>query len=270
MKIYAWWPTFASGWQIVPLSVDDDIVINWIWVQNSYYIVSSYNIDEQVDLQNYNTPLTDGRWFTSNYKRWYTVSMTITVIWIDELDFQDKLDNLRKNIFQKQINIDFKINWVTRRIIWDCISSPLSYEHYNITVLPIQVQFKTTSPYFFLLNPQSVTHTNKTSSFNDNVDNEWTAPSLPTFTFVFSSSGTAWVNQIKTKILDNEIIVNETINNNDTLIINWEDKTVKLNNVEKDYDWVFPVLDIWNNVITYTINGTYNVDITMTNPINYV
>ena len=80
----------------------------------------------------------------------------------------------------------------------------------------------------------------------------------------------SWVTSVAFQINDSPITVNETINDNDVLIIDGENKTVQINWVDVDYDGIFPFLWITQNIVTFTIPWTFEVDINVLNKIVYV
>jgi len=64
------------------------------------------------------------------------------------------------------------------------------------------------------------------------------------------------------------IIISEIISDNDILVIDGRQKTVKLNDVEVDFDWIFPQLENGANTVVFTINGTFSVDVLMVYKLN--
>ena len=67
-----------------------------------------------------------------------------------------------------------------------------------------------------------------------------------------------------------QITRNDTIETWDEIIIDSEEKTVSINWVSTDFAWKFPFLDPWTNILTITWNGTFNMDISVLYPKNYL
>lgn len=257
------------SWTTLSTASQEDIAINGFWLQNSNIITSFISEDNIIDFENFNFPKSNGRGFLWYYKRWKNITLNTTIKASSKEEFQDLLDELRKQIFKSESLLDIRVNWVIRRIKVNCVSSPKILNHYNITFLKLSINFETLEPFFYELSLQTNTFLNKTANFNEEITNQWTDEVFPTTYFQFKT-WLSWVNSVQLKINDSTITVNETINDNDILIIDWEDKTVKLNWVDVDYNWVFPFLWITQNILTFTIAGTWSADINVLNKIIYV
>lgn len=257
------------SWEALITSIQDDIVYNWFWLKNEYISSSFLWEVNQIDLRSFDNPLSNWRGLLWYYKRGKTLTLDITIRWIDIDDFQTRLDNLRGALFQWENNLDIKVNWVIRRIKALCTSSPKELNHYNITFLKTSITFEALEPFFYTLNYQTSSFLNKTSSFDEEVTNQWNAEAETIISYFFKT-WISWTDEIEVQIWDNTIIINETISDNDFLKIDWETKTVKLNDVEVDYDWTFPFLSKGSNIVNFSINGTFETDINILNKKYYV
>lgn len=267
MKKY-WSESYAS-WNALLSSIQDDIVYNNFWLQNSKYIISAINEDNNIDFDSFEFPLTNWRWFLWYFQRWKKISFDLLIKWSTNEELNNNIDELRKAIFQPNKNLDIKTNWVVRRIKATCLSNPKSINHYNITFLKTKLDFETLEPFFYKLNYQTNSFLDKTENFTEEITNQWTSEALPIFFITFKNS-IVWTNSIEVEIWENSIIINQTINTWDTLIINWETKEVKYNWTIIDYDWVFPYLWVNWNSINFIINWTFTIDIILLNKIYYV
>lgn len=258
-----------NSWAALSTVAQDNIVVNWFSLQNEYIctsIIDEWNI---VDFTHFNYPKNNWRWLLGYFQRWKNINLSITVKWDSISDFQTRLDNLRKNIFKSEVNLDLKIDWVIRRIKVNCINAPKNLNHYNITFLQVDINFETLEPFFYELSNQTSTYLSKITSFDEYIVNEWTTVSEPRIYFNFKT-WISWTTSVTLTIWDSTISIWETISDNDALVINWEEKTVKLNDIDIDYNWVFPILDINWNSLSFVINWTFEVDINVINKINYV
>lgn len=258
-----------AGWNPLITAEQDNIVVNGFSLQNEFICTSLLNEWNIIDFTHFDYPKNNWRGLLWYFNRGKKISLNIFLKWDSISDFQTRLDNLRKNIFKKEINLDIKVDWVIRRIKVNCLSAPKNLRNYNITFLELDLEFETLEPFFYELSNQTSTYLSKTTSFDEYIVNEWTTVSEPRIYLNFST-WISWTNSISITIWDNTISLSETINNNDALVINWQDKTVKINNIDVDYDWVFPFLDTDWNAINFTINWTFSVDINIINKINYV
>jgi len=268
MKIYnksTYW-----SWKALNTSSQEDIAINGYWLQNTYIKTSSKNEWKIIDILSFNHPLNNWRWFLSNYKRGVTIDLQITIKWDNITDFNNRLSEFRKQIFIENSILDIKINWEVRRIIVNCKSAPKTEKHYNITFMKFDVSFESLEPNFYAISRDSRAYLNKTTSFNEEITNLWWDESDLLFYLQFKTWLT-WVNTTTITIWSDSITINNNINDNDIIFINWETKSVTLNWIEIDYDWTFPKLQAsWLNIVNFIINGTFEVDINVLNKIYYV
>ena len=257
------------GWEALISASQDNIVINWFWLQNEYVTTSIIEEDNIIDFTSFDFPKNNGRWLLWYYWRWKRIRLKINIRWDDATDFNNRLDEFRKSIFQSEVNLDIKVNWVVRRIKATCVSSPKVLDFFNITFLNLEVEFETLEPYFYELSYQTSAFLNKTTDFNEEIFNNWTTWADILIYFLFKTWLT-WVNDISVTIWSKTINITETIDDNDVLLINWETKEVLLNWSIVDYNWEFPVLEVNSNIINFEINWTYDVDINVLNKVLYV
>lgn len=258
-----------TSWNPLSIWEQDDIAINGFWLQNEYIITSFLWEQNNIDFTNFDLPKTNGRGLLWYYERGKKIDLKIIVKWVDKYDFQDRLDELRKNLFIPESRLDVKYNWTIRRIKVNCLSAPKNIEHYNNTFLQLDLSFETLEPFFYDINYQTSSFLNRTANFNEEITNLWTAIS-ETKIFLAFKTWISWVNNIIITFWDKVMTLNETITDNDVIIINWEDKTVQINWIDVDYNWVFTPLEINSNIINFTINGVYNCDINVLNKVNYI
>ena len=258
-----------ASWDALISASQDNIVVNGFSLQNENIITSFISEWNVVDLTSFDFPKSNWKWLLWYYLRGKNITLKTTVRWSSISDFQNRLDDLRKNLFKSEVNLDIKVDWVVRRIKVNCVAAPKILNNYNITFIQLDITFKTLEPYFYELSNQTSTYLSKTASFNEYIVNEWTILSEPRIYLNFKT-WISWTNNISITIWDYTIIVSETIVNNDALVINCEDKTVKINDIWVDYNWLFPFLDTDWNSLNFTINGTFEVDINIINKINYI
>ena len=87
-----------------------------------------------------------------------------------------------------------------------------------------------------------------------------TAKTYPQLYFGFNTA--TGVSSVVLTLWDYQISINETISAGDVLVVDCEEKTVKLNDVLKEYDWVFFPLEYWANAINIAVNWTFDYDLT--------
>lgn len=254
----------------VPTSIEqDDFVINWFSISNENIKTFFFDDNAQVNLSASSRPQSDWSIFLSNFKEWRQIRLWVYIKWSDKSDFQSKLDELRKNIFKKNIFLDVKTDGAIRRIKVNCISSPKTLQHYNITFLRVEITFQALEPYWYLLQNQSTAIDNVTETFQEEITPIWTAPSDISAYIIFASA--SWTNQVKMKVWDeNELIIDHSFSENDILRIDWENSKVFVNEIEVNYSGIFPIMEVWTNFFTFTINWTFTANVLILNKINYV
>jgi len=260
--------TYAT-WDPLVTAVQDNIVVNGFSLQNEYICTSLINEWNIIDFTHFDYPKTNWRGLLWYFNRGKKITLKTIIKWSSSSDFQARLDDLRKNIFKSEVNLDIKVDWVIRRIKVNCLSAPKIVNYFNITFLEVNIVFETLEPFFYELSNQTSTYLSKTTSFDEYIVNEWTTVSDPRIYFNFKT-WISWTTSVALTIWDNTITINETISDNDALVVNGLEKTVKLNDVDVDYDWVFPFLNTDWNALNFVINWTFEVDINVINKINYV
>jgi len=258
-----------SSWNPFVISTQDDIAINWFWLQNEFIRTFSREENKKIDLVSFQNPVSDWSWFLWNYKRWNIIPLSIRIKWDNVSDFQERLDNVRKEIFIENSILDMKINWEIRRCVVNCTSSPKIEKHYNITFITLNIIFESLEPNFYAINRESRAYLNKTASFNEEITNNWWDISFPIFYFQFKTWLSS-VESVEVEMWENTITIEETISDNDIIIVNWETKSITLNWSEIDYLWEIPFLWLSQNIVLFTISWTFEVDINVLNKIYYV
>ena len=250
----------------------DDIVYNSYWLQNTNICVNSISYDNwhNVSSDTYSNPLTDLWWELNYYFREKIVTLTWTLKWNNAEDLNNRIDELKQVLWQNNKDLDIKVNWTIRRAKASCINinSLFDRKHYNITWIPFTIQFRVVSSFFKELTMQTQSFTWLTAWYTEEITNRWTVRTNPTINILISS--TTWTNQITFNIWDNTLTINKSLTASDTIIIDCVQKTVKINNIDVDYSWVFPILEVWVNSYTIWINGTVNYNITLSYFNNYL
>jgi len=249
-------------------AIQDDFSINDLWLQNQYICVSNISDNVNVDISSFDRPQINGRWFLSNFKRWRNITLSVTIKWTSKTDMEERLDNLRKEIYKEESILSWKrADWEYRKIKVNCTNSPEIFNHYNITFLKTDITFESLEPFWYKDSYQSRNITSKTSNFSEEITNEWKAVSDLKIYIIFN---TASVTETKVKVNNEEIIINQSITTGDILLIDWEEKIVSLNGTEIDYSWLFPSMWTSSNFFTYTITWTFDLDTIILNRKNYV
>lgn len=251
-------PQIASSWILT---------LNWLDIATWNIKATNIQDDTIVNVSWYDIPQNNWRGFLSNFKRWRQIKMTVYIKWDNQSDFIANLDAFRKACFTPNANLDWKRDWIIRRIKVNCTSNPQNFNHYNVDFLKLEVSFESFEPFWYRLDNQSTSIFWQTDSFQEEVTSIWTAQSdVIAYVLFWNTDST----QVKMKIWDNEIIIDNTFWNNDILKIDWEKKRVYVNDSVIDYSWIFPFMSPWTNFFNFTINWTFSCDVLILNKKNYV
>jgi hypothetical protein len=103
---------------------------------------------------------------------------------------------------------------------------------------------------------------------NWDINNEWSEYSYPIINILVNAASST--NQITITIWDNSIEINKSLSANDIIDINTEEKTVLVNGVSTDFTGKFPRLSAGLNIMNFEANWTFNFDISILFPKNYL
>ena len=243
----------------------DDIVYNWLGLFNSNYRINRHNFYDghRVENNTYYNPLIDlgGQFSYFLREKIFFIEWSIKTETNEEL--LTEIDRLKRTLAQPEKDLDYKYNWTIRRAKASCVNLDrlFRYEHYNITWLPFRIEFNILSQFSQELLRETQTLTWLTADLTEEVVNRWTFKTDPTLVLTFTSATT--VDEITFTVGNNTITVEETISASDVVEINGADKEVKINSTAVDFSGTFPVLEVWANSYTITVNWTKNYSSTI-------
>lgn len=268
-----WYSLYGSTvWEspTITLAVWWNIVFNGYNLQTENIITNKITVDNfpAVDYEDFDIPRWDWKGFLSKFYR----SRNIEINWYlkhnTELDLQNLIDEFKNNLSRTNWIFKYITNWEYRQITATCVWLNINKEHYNITLVPFSIQLKTLESYFYLENNVSATDNSWTSPRTIQINNLWSAKSLPqiylTFTWV------AGTNSINLNLNNRNITYSWSIVNNDIILIDCLNKQVFKNWVVVEYTGTFPLLEIWINSLLFTINGTFTCDYSIAYRKNFI
>lgn len=250
----------------------DDVVYGWYSLKNANISLSriGYEAGHSIDSETYNNPLTDLWGELSYYHREKIIVLRGRLKAHNREELEIAMDEMKRALWRPQKNLDIKVNWNIRRAKASCVnmSSLFEREHYHITFIPFIIEFRLIWEFSKELLRQTQNFNSLTSNLTEEIINWGTVRTNPTLSLVFTSAIS--VNNITFSIGSNQLTIWESISASDVLIIDCETKTIKLNNIDIDYSWTFPILEVWTNSYTVTVNGTkqYNLSLSYFN--NYL
>lgn len=245
-----------------PISVSqDDIVFEGYSLQNTNIITDQPNNDDLTDME-MNTsmfPRNDGAALLSRYYRGRTISIRSTLLADSETELNELIDEVKKNLRVTEGNLDIKVNGVIRRIKATATNINFKREHFHLTWCPLEVTFKILEPFFYETADQTANFESIAADFDAEITHTGTAKSFPIFYFFFGT-GTA-LTALEYSDAFTTFWITHAFTNGDVLIIDGEEKTVKLNGTEIDYNGRFPEFSPGTNLFSMDFTGTVLVDI---------
>lgn len=250
---------------------NDDIIFNWLWLQN-VNISTSFKDDDNlpnIDLSTFTNPVIDGG---GVLKRRYT-KKSITLKGYLKSSDASELNNLI-DLFKVKTSVvewylDIKVNGYYRRTKATVVKNDiLAREHYHINVVPFSITFETLEPFFYNRDNESITLTGITGNTSTETQYTGTAPSNPKIYMVFDV--TTGTENIVFSLNNRKISINQAVSDGDVLQFDSITKSVFYNGVEIEYTGSFPQMTYWDNLFDFQVDWSPNVDITILYATNFL
>ena len=172
------------------------------------------------------------------------------------------IDNLKENLSGEEKNLDIDFGGSTRRYIATVRELRIPEEFYNLTVVPYEVEF-VCQP--FGRNTSTTNHSddaNTSSPFTGSLNVAGNAAPKPKITLLINSLTSISVIEFKNTTTNESIKITRTFVASDSLVIDTDAKTVKVNGTEVDFSGVFPAFVIDTNNYEVTVTGSgFNIDL---------
>lgn len=260
------WGARGTSWAGI-----DDIVFNWFGLQNTSFITSKINFRNmpKINLLTYENPKNDWGGLLDRFYKQRTITMSGSIIGTDSYDIETKIDNLKKALSVKTGYLEFKVKGVYRRILCSLSNSDIvNRNSYDVDHWKFDLTFIAQEPFWSEKTWSSRTFNGVNAEINEDINNEGSEYSNPIINILVNSASST--NEIKVKIWDNEIVINNTITTWDVVEVNTASKLVTINTNSVDFSWKFPKLEAWLNTLTVKSNGTYDYDIAILFSKNYL
>jgi len=253
---------------IAPLSaIWDTFVLDWYWINGTNLYIINKRDKFRTALKSFDFPINNGKWYISNYYRWRTIELDMLVKAETAWEFNAFLDEVRWKLAKNNVLLQEKINWEYRDILVSTVSLPLNIEYYNITYLEFKVTFEALEPFWYSDKYTSHSFLDMIEDTQEEITNEWNVEVDPIITYSYKTA--SGVSFIRVDINWLYIEITHDLVDSDSVIINCKEKTAKINWVLVDYTWTFPELDNWSNIVNFTSDGDYDVDVNILYQRNY-
>lgn len=190
-----------------------------------------------------------------------TITLSGVVFGDTAAALDERIDEMKKNLFiqggiLKITQIGGSIRYYTATLI-NAQGIFNRRTGRDVTRAPFEVQFLCVDPLAREETREIISHLSKTvASFELELYNAGNFKTPPVLFLAFDSASSVSKVNIKNDTTGEEIEITETISAGQLLEINSEDKIVKLDSIEKDFDGFFWKLATGANAITITITST--------------
>lgn len=244
-------------------ALDDSISFAWFGLQNTMYSIKSTDWDSiaNIEINQFDRPQLDWGFVLSRYYRDRVITMRGTITATSVQALSDAIDNLKWSLDDVEGYLQIKFGTIFRRIKATVSNIDIPRLHYNINNVPFTISFLCKEPFFSSIPMTEVPLLSKTASFQTEVVYDATANSFPIIYLAFNSA--ASVTSVAVTINGKAVTLATAISAWNYLTFNWETKSVSIGSTAQDYTWVFNPFVTWSNIVIFTINWTYNVDISI-------
>jgi len=249
----------------------DTLIFNWFWLQNEYFITTKVNVWNMpnINLLTYTNPKSDWWGLLDRFYKERSIKIEGHIIGNSLEHTQQLIDNLKKALSAKQWYLDFKVWEVYRRILCSLTNSDIiNRESYDIEHARYSLTFKAEKPFWSEKMWSSELFEWINQEINESIYNEWSEYSNPIINILVNSASSC--NNVEITIWDNTLVINESLTGWDILNVNTDEKNITLNTNNIDFNGKFPRLEAWWNILTIKANWTYNFDISVLYPKNYL
>lgn len=247
----------------------DTISFNNFWLQNADIITTgeSFGLRDSAnrDISLFKAPQANGEILNSAFFRGRNITVQGFITADSKTELDDAIDEFKLNLSPQNKLLKWKVNGVLRQIL-ATMESITFWEKDNV-LIPYTLVFRSQESFWSNEIEQSFSVWTVTVSPRTEQVSNLGQPSFPFILFGFWA-GLSGVTSVSATVWGIWITINEAISSNDILVVDGRQKTVKLNNVEVDFDGIFPILDTWSNTVVFTINGTFTVDISLVYKLN--
>jgi len=229
----------------------------------------NYDDMNRIQIDTYDSPRTDWWWVLGYYVKGKNITAKIIMIKDTEDELNDAIDELKVKLFKQEWLLKIKVNGTYRQAKASVTDISFNRDFEKKTILS-----NVSVSRVMMENFQDEDPTYNTDIWVNvpvvNFDIENIGARADYLFYIIFGTWLSWVNTISIEKDWYTLTINQSIANNDILIIDWVNKSVIHNGISIDYDWPFLQLENGSNPIVMNINGTYIADITWLYHVNYL
>jgi len=244
---------------------------------NSYNLQTSNIITERIfhtsapenDLQTEPKMRRDGSYLMSNYWVRKVIVATGTILGSSVSDLDSRIDVLKQNLVGENLNLDIGYSGGTRRYRATVRRIDIEREHFHTNWCPFTIEFVCADAFGKDTSSTSVTQDdNTTSPFSKTFTIRGSIGPYPVITLDFTSGSNVTEITIENTTTGDSITITRGFSDGESLEIDCENMTVKVDGTEVDFSGVFPEFVVGSNTLQVTVTGSpfdIDLDITYTN-----
>lgn len=260
---------WASGKSIA--GTKDLVIFNGFWLLNETYVTTRLNVRNMpsINLLQVSNPKSDWGILLDRFYKDRSITIEGHIRAENYEEMQKKIDALKKAIATKQGFLEFKFWDTYRRILCTLANSDIiSRESYDVDHGKFTLTFRAEKPFWSEKQRGSVLFQGVNDEINGDVFNAGSEYSEPIINILVNSASGA--NELSITIGKETIKIAKALNADDIIDINTEEKTVVINGKSTDFSGKFPRLQAGLNIMNLKANGTYNFDVSVLFPKNFL
>lgn len=227
-------------------------------LEDSYLIVNRLNKSDAPirEIQSEILSFQDGHTIVTDFWRSRTIVIGGTINATSAAHLADELDTLKQNLSGRNKNLDIPYGDSTRRFKATLTSFSAPEEFWNITHIPYTAEFLC-QPFGYATSTTSFTADDVTaSSYEDSHTTVGTYKPEPTITLTFNSASDVTSVAFTNTTTGDTITIEETIAEDDVLVVNCETHKVTLNGTQIDFNGPIPVFNTGENEFQIDVGST--------------
>lgn len=255
---------------IPTVSVLDAISFNGYGLQNDRICVTEANFEDAgaAEMNTYPIPRVDGNGFLSRYWRKKTIVLKGVAKCETKEELETLIDEMKRKLYPTEGTLQYIAANGARNITATLVSASFDRKGYNITFVPFSLQFDTNEAFWYDIINESYSASAVTASYIQTVTNTGTAPAFAKVFYKFNAaSGTT---SVSFKANGKTITVSGARTAGDVVEFDGETKEVFVNGVVVDYSGTFPQIIQGENLVEFTVNGTFSADVILAWRKNYL
>ena len=258
---FFWW------WNPPQNILQDDFIFDWYSLHNfaKWIRIRNVNYDDlwTIDLETFNNPQVDWGWVLSHLYHKKTITFNLSLQRSTYSALNNLIDEVKLETAKTEWLLEIRVNWEVRTCKASRSVVDFNRKYHQITFLSdVQLSFVTLDPHWSAKVADSTTYP-MTWDLHEDISYLWTAPTFPVYYMVFWASGNAWITQLDITLWWKVLSIIQSITNNDILVIDSLNKTVKLNGTDLDYLGIFEEIVNGSNLIDFVFNVWATVNCTM-------